>query len=236
MLKKIVFYLLCNFWLTITLTAQEQFIEKRAKFITRFPFKQLSGGVILVQAKFNNNPAPLNFILDTGSGGISLDSATCAEFNIPHSPSGRTINGIAGIREVDFAKNNTLVLPGLKVEGLDFYINNYDILTSVYGEKIDGIIGYSFFSRYIVKVNFDSVNLEIFEQGSIRYPRGGYLLHPLFTTLPIQPLSIRDERLVNANFYLDTGAGLSFLLSKDFAEDSTVLVKKSKLFPIQAQG
>ena len=234
-MKKIVFYILCNFWVTASI-AQEQFIEKRAKFITRFPFKQLSGGVILVQAKFNNNPASLNFILDTGSGGISLDSSTCAEFNIPHSPSGRTINGIAGIREVDFAKNNTLVLPGLKVEGLDFYINNYDILTSVYGEKIDGIIGYSFFSRYIVKVNFDSIQIEVFEPGSIRYPRGGYLLHPLFTTLPIQPLVLTDERTVNANFYLDTGAGLSFLLSKDFADDSAVLMKKRQLLPIQAQG
>ena len=234
-MKKLVFYILCNFWLT-ALTAQEQFVEKRAKFITRFPFRQLTGGVVLIQAKFNDKPTLLNFILDTGSGGISLDSATCAELKIPHSPSGRTISGIAGIREVDFAKNNTLVLPGLKVEGLDFYINNYDILTAVYGEKIDGIIGYSFFSRYIVKVNYDSVNIEVFEPGSIRYPRGGYLLHPLFTTLPIQPLTIKDERTVNANFYFDSGAGLSFLLSKDFAEDSTVLMKKRKLFPIQAQG
>ena len=141
-MKRIAFYILCNLWIT-ALTAQEQFIEKRAKFITRFPFRQLTGGVILLQAKFNNIPTPLNFILDTGSGGISLDSSTCAELKIPHSPSGRTINGIAGVKEVDFAKNNTLVLPGLKVEGLDFYINNYEILTSVYGEKIDGIIGYS---------------------------------------------------------------------------------------------
>lgn len=234
-MKRIVFCILYIFCLT-ALTAQEQFIEKRAKLITKFPFKQLTGGVVLVQAKFNDNPTALNFILDTGSGGISLDSATCEEFKIPHSPSGRTINGIAGIREVDFAKNNTLVLPGLKVEGLDFYVNNYDILSAVYGEKIDGIIGYSFFSRYIVKINFDSVNIEVFQQGSIRYPRGGYLLHPIFTTLPIQPLTIKDERTVNANFYLDTGAGLSFLLSKDFAEDSTVLMKGRRLLPIQAQG
>jgi hypothetical protein len=234
-MKKVVVYILCGLWLT-TLSAQEQFIEKRAKFITRFPFRQLTGGVILVQARFNEIPDTLNFILDTGSGGISLDSATCKEFKIPHAPSGKTINGIAGIKEVDFAKNNTLVLPGLKVEGLDFYINNYDILSNVYGQKIDGIIGYSFFSRYIVKVNFDSSRIEIFQQGSIRYPSGGYLLHPLFTTLPIQPLVLKDERTIGANFYLDTGAGLSFFLSKDFADDSAVIMNQIKLFPIQAQG
>ncbi len=170
-MKKLIFYVLFNCLMALSF-AQEQFIEKPAKFITRFPFKQLNGGVMLLQAKFNTNPTPLNFILDTGSGGISLDSTTCAEFKIPHSPSGRTISGIAGIKEVDFAKNNTLVLPGLEIKGLDFYINNYEILSSVYGEKIDGIIGYSFFSRYIVKANFDSLNIEVYEPGSIRYPPG----------------------------------------------------------------
>ncbi len=232
---KVVFYILTNCLIASSI-AQEQFIEKPAKFITRFPFKQLSGGVMLISAKLNTDTTSLNFILDTGSGGISLDSTTCAEFKIPHSPSGRTISGIAGTKEVDFAKNNTLVLPGLEVKGLDFYINNYEILSSVYGEKIDGIIGYSFFSRYIVKANFDSVNIQVFEPGSIRYPRGGYLLRPLFTTLPIQGLTIKDERAIDANFYLDTGAGLSFLLSKEFVDDSTILFKKRKQLPIQAEG
>ena len=78
----------------------QEFYEKPAKIITKFPFKQLSGGVILVQAKFNKLAQPLNFILDTGSGAISLDSATTAEFNISHVPSGKSINGIAGVRVI----------------------------------------------------------------------------------------------------------------------------------------
>jgi hypothetical protein len=106
----------------------------------------------------------------------------------------------------------------------------------VYGIKIDGIIGYSFFSKYIIKVNPDSSIIEVFEPGSLRYPSGGYLLHPLFTALPIQPLRIKDSRTVNSNFYLDTGAGLSFLLSKDFIDDSAFLLKKRVLMPVEAQG
>jgi len=234
-MKRVLFYILFSACLTSAI-AQEQFIEKPTKFITKFPFRQLSGGVMLVQAKFNDDTTLLNFILDTGSGGISLDSATCAEFKIPHVPSGKTINGIAGIKEVDFAKNNTLVIGDLKVKNLDFYINDYGILSNVYGQKIDGIIGYGFFSRYIVKVNFDSLKVEVFEPGSIRYPSGGYLLHPLFTTLPIQGLTIKDQRTTEANFYLDTGAGLSLLLSKDFVEDSVFIKKKRKFLPIQTQG
>ena len=46
---------------------------------------------------------------------------------------------------------------GLTIDSLDFHVNDYDILSSVYGDRIDGIIGYSFFSRYIVKIDYDSI-------------------------------------------------------------------------------
>ena len=232
---RIILYIFFYF-ITVHAMAQEQFVERPAKFITKFSFRQITGGVILIKALINNLPDSLNFILDTGSGGISLDTATCEALKIPHSPSGRTINGIAGIKEVDFAKNNELVLPGLRVKGLDFYVNDYEILTNVYGIKIDGIIGYSFFSRYIVKINFDSSSIEIFNPGLIRYPSGGYLLHPLFTALPIQTLRIKDAQKITANFYLDTGAGLCFLMSSDFANDSAVLLKKRKPQLVETQG
>src|SRR6185295_2370334 len=83
----------------------QELYERPSKLITKFPFKQLNGGIILLQAKFNKIPQPLNFILDTGSGAISIDSSTTAEFNISHVPSGKSINGIAGVRDVDYARN-----------------------------------------------------------------------------------------------------------------------------------
>jgi hypothetical protein len=214
----------------------QEIYEKPSKFITKFPFKQLSGGVILVQARFNDLPQPLNFILDTGSGAISLDSATTAELHIAHVPSGKTINGIAGVRDVDYSKSNSLSFLGLKVDNLDFYINDYEILTSVYGEKIDGVIGYSLFSRYIIKIDYDSLVIGVYQPGRIKYPLNGFLLHPLFTALPIQPLTIKDAKTVSANFYFDTGAGLCFLMSKQFQDDSMVLKTHRKPVSIQVQG
>lgn len=229
------FFILFLFYNSLSYGQKTSF-DKPAAFITKFHFKQLSGGVILINARFDTIEQPLNFILDTGSGAISLDSSTVEEFHISHIPSGRTINGIAGIKEVDYAQNKKLILPGLTVDSLDFYVNDYDILSSVYGEKIDGIIGYSFFSKYIVKVNFDSLTIEVYKPGSIQYPPNGFLLHPLFTALPIQPLTIKDARTFYANFYIDTGAGLCFLMSKQFEEDSSVLKKRRKPVSIQVQG
>jgi hypothetical protein len=210
--------------------------QPQAKFITRFPFSQYSGGVMIVHALLNNIPDTLNFILDTGSGGISLDSTTCAVYNIQSSVSDTIVTGMGSAHKVKFAYDQQLIFPGLTMNEVDFHINNYEVLTSVYGEKIDGIIGYSFFKKYIVKINFDSLRIEVFTPGEIKYPKSGTLLRPAFTTLPIQNLSVKDRRKIDFNFYFDTGAGLCFLMSEAFAQDSAILLKKRKPIYTQAEG
>jgi hypothetical protein len=216
--------------------AQNNSFDFNAKKLTEFTFQELIGGVILVKAKLNDSPEDLNFILDTGSGAISLDSVTAANNKIPQKPSGKTVRGIAGIKEVDYSPNNTLTIHGLKIDSLDFYINDYEILSGVYGIKIDGIIGYSFFKRYIVKVNFDSSKIGIFSIGNIKYPKHGTILHPKFSALPIQRLYLQDKREINGNLYVDTGAGLCLLLSKQFESDSSFLSFKRKPVSVQVQG
>ena len=192
---------------------------------------------MVLKAKLNDIPDSLNFILDTGSGGISLDSLTCVAYNIPTVASDRTIRGIAGVRNVRFSVNNTLKLPGLIVDSLNFHINDYEILSSVYGEHVDGIIGYSFFTRYIVKINYDSSLISVFSKGSMKYPKGGHLLKPLLVNLPIQPAKIRDTKEeVSARFYFDIGAGLCLLLSSDFVSDSLKFGPKKRMRNTQAEG
>lgn len=218
-------------------SAQEQFSEPDAKLLTIVPMRILSGGVIVVSATVNNYPDSLNFILDTGSGGISLDSTTCVELGISLVPSERTIRGIGGVRNVKFLNNASLHLPGLRVDSLNFHVNDYEILSSVYGMNIDGIIGFSFLNRYIVRLDYDSSEMEVYSKGEFRYKKGGNVLRPFLGTIPIQTLKFRDEHPMTHKFYFDTGAGLCFLLSKDYAEDSMVM-RKRKPAPVvtQAEG
>src|SRR3954462_5692118 len=177
--------------------AQQNLEETRqVKHITTMPFNMLTGGIVIIQATLDSIPDSLNFILDTGSGGISLDSATCSDLGIKLQHSNRTIRGIAGIRTVDFAYGHTLRMPGLSVDKLDFHVNDYDILTSVYGVKIDGIIGYSFLRHYIVKIDYDKMEMEVLTPGTIKYPHSGTLLKPRFSTLAMQDLYVRDAKAV----------------------------------------
>jgi len=237
-MRKPVTQILFFFLLTLSISAkaQEQFVESPAKLLTSFRFRQLSGGVILFNARFANYPDTLNFILDTGSGGISLDSSTVDYFKITPTPSDMTILGIAGIRKVSFIYNQKLRLPGLTVDSLNFHINNYDVLTQVYGEKIDGIVGYSLLSRYIFNINYDSLRISIFTNGRMKYPRGGWLYEPVLRTLPVQNARIKDAVATNSRFLFDIGAGLCLMLNKDFLEDSNFLDKKRVLYAKEAEG
>jgi len=228
--------LLAAFLSVTRVQAQEEFVTPPAKLITQFPFRQFSGGVVVVRARLNDLKDTLNFILDTGSGGISLDSLTVAELKIPNSPSDKTIRGIAGIRTVNFSNNNTLRLPGLNVENLNFHINDYEILSSVYGKHVDGIIGYSFLNRYIVKIDYDSLKISVYSKGTMKYPRGGHLLRPQIVNLLIQPARIKDAGDMLARFYFDTGAGLCLLLSEDFVQDSALLNPRRKKVITQVEG
>ena len=219
-----------------TLEAQEEFIEPPSRRITAVPFTQLTGGIVILRARLDSFPDTLNFILDTGSSGISLDSSTVDYLGLVPTPTDRTIRGIAGIKKVSFLYDRQLHLPGLTIDNLNFHINDYEILTAVYGERIDGIIGYSVFSRYIMKMDYDSMKVTFFTKGTFRYPRGGYLLKPAISQLVTQPLRVKDERTIYSRFLYDMGAGLCLLLSRDFVEDSAIISNKRKRWVKEGEG
>lgn len=235
MSKRLLHIILALFFIQPQLKAQE-IVEPRAELLATIPFKMLTGGVILLNGQFDNYPDTLNFILDTGSGGISLDSSTASWLGVETTPSETTILGIAGIRKVNFVYNRKLTVSGLTTENLNFHINDYEILTSVYGEKIDGIIGYSMLSKYIFHINYDSSIINVYSQGRMKYPRGGWLYEPILRTLPVQTARIKDDVTVHSRFLFDIGAGLCLMLSEDFIEDSSFLSRKRVLYPKEAEG
>ena len=233
-MKKVLLYCLCLFTY-LGAAAQEGNIET-AKKLTSFGFKQFFGGIVVISGTLNNTTDSLNFILDTGSSGISLDSATVIEKKLVQEKSDISIVGIAGTRVLSFVKNATLNLPGLSVTGVDFHIANYEILTQTYGIKVDGIIGYSFLRQFIVSINYDSLKIEVYSPGNFKYPRMGHILRPGFTRIPVVDVFTKENRKMNSKYYFDIGAGLSLLMSEKFAKDSSFLSRKRKPVVSQVEG
>lgn len=230
LVKTIILLLIC-----VQLHAQETEFPP-AKLLTSFRFEQLTGGIVILHATLNDFKDTLNFILDTGSGGISLDTLTASYYKLPMEASDRTIRGIGGIKPLHFYKGGTLHFPGLEVEKLDFHINDYEILSEVYGMRVDGIIGYSFLRRYIVAIDNNTQTISVYTPGKYRYPKSGTFLNPIFATIPITRHEVIDENSYLLNFYFDTGAGMCLLISDRFTNDSTLISKKKKIVDTQVEG
>lgn len=216
--------------------SQETFMDPPSREITIIPFTQFTGGVIVFKALLENFPDSLNFILDSGSGGISLDSTTVANLGLSPSEPERLVRGIGGIRKVGFIKNKTLIINQLIVSSLNFHVIDYEILSALYGERIDGIVGYSLLSRYIVKIDYEKKILSFWSNGTIKYPRGGYLLHPQINLIPFSMASVKDAKRKDLRYLLDIGAGLATLISQDYIEDSAFLKSKRKKYLKQGEG
>ena len=216
-------------------TAQGKTILPNGRLLTTIPFTVLNGGIILGKVRLDPFPDTLNFIFDTGCGAVSLDSTTAAYYKLQPKTSPLFVRGIAGQLPQRLLSGMSLSVGGIELDSLTIQVSDYDLLSSVYGIKIDGILGYSFYSRYVVGVDYDSSKMYIYTKGPIRYPKGGYLLHPRLFGLPLLEGRLADAREISDRFYFDTGAGLCLLFSSDFASDSAVFAPKRKK-PFHTQG
>lgn len=224
--------LLYLFLLGCSLNAQ----ELPAKWQTKIPFLQVTGGVVIVTAQLKPFPDTLQFIFDTGSSGISLDSSTAAYLGLKPVYSGQAIRGIAGIREVPFLYRRSLQIGTMQVDSLDFHVNDYSVLTAVYGVRIDGIIGYALLSRFVIALDYETASMDWYSPGQFTYPRRGYLMHPQLDRLPSHRVQIQDLRVDQPHFLVDLGAGLNLLFSKRYAQESGVLNLQRKRWIKSGEG
>jgi len=226
---------ICLLLICLKLSAQEEGFPP-AKLLTSFKFEQLTGGIVILRATLDQFPDTLNFILDTGSGGISLDTLTALYYKLPIVPSDRTVRGIGGVKPLQYYKGGTLHFKGIDVEKLDFHINDYEILSEVYGLRVDGIIGFSFLRRYIVALDYDNQVISIYLPGTFKYPKRGTFLRPSFASIPITRHEVSDEKKYLLNFYFDTGAGMCMLFTERFMQDSVLISKKRRVVSTQVEG
>ena len=146
-----------------------------AHYLASLPFRLLDGGIILCKARINSFTDSLTFIFDTGCGGcrwIRLPPAS--KLKLEPRTSEFFIHGIGGVCPQRLLEGLTLHWPDLDVDSLTVQLSDYDLLSSVYGGKNrwDRRVRF-FFSRYLVKIDYDSLKMFVYEEGEVTYPRGG---------------------------------------------------------------
>ncbi len=133
------------------------------------PFES-SDNLAYLQVRVNGS-APLRFVLDTGASVWVIDRALAKTLNLKTEEQGK-ITG-AGSVDVTYTKNVSFGLTGIETSVPSVALIDLSSLETSLGQKVDGIIGYDFFDRYVVEIDYDANIVRLFEPKTYNYSGNG---------------------------------------------------------------
>jgi len=109
-------------------------------------------GMIFVPIRLNGS-RPLSFVLDTGSTRTIVDRALATSLGLKTSGSSSLQGAGAGRVPIEFIHDVSVTLPGIESAGYELSTADLQPLEASLGVRVDGILGYEVFSRFVVTVD-----------------------------------------------------------------------------------
>jgi len=191
---------------------------------TKIPFELVSNHIYL-KVRLNDSP-PLSFLLDTGAGANCLDLSKAQELGI--QTVGRVeAKGVGGSSDASFLKVDSIVVDDLTLLNQSIVAIQLSLLSRFDGKEIDGILGYDFFCRFVVEIDYVNRTLTIWEPDSFTYSGPGEGIDILIEGNTPQLSGKIDGEQV-ADFRIDTGSRNSLDLHAPFVRKHELLKKYPK--------
>jgi Flp pilus assembly protein TadD/predicted aspartyl protease len=115
------------------------------------PFS-LEGNRPVIELKLNQNPRPLRFVLDTGSGISVVSDKTAKEFGIRQITRGGHAKGIGGNGkfEIVYGLVREIEIGGINIRNVPVYIRKFHSGSN----PVDGYIGLSLISKFLTTIDY----------------------------------------------------------------------------------
>ncbi len=126
---------------------------------TSFPF-EWDHGMIVVPVSLAGS-RPLRFILDTGSTRILIDRGVAASLGLKEGTESSLQGAGSGRQTIHALHHVDLHLPGLGTRNYDCFTIDLSSLEHTLGTRPDGIIGYDFFARFAVTIDFTARRIKV---------------------------------------------------------------------------
>ncbi|MGC9292871.1 MAG: retropepsin-like aspartic protease [Acidobacteriaceae bacterium] len=170
---------------------------------------------IYVKATVDGRPE-MDFLLDSGSSqsGLNLHTAEALQIK-PRS--------VKDLMDLGLGEGRTFVASAVPVDLLlgtlqvrqKMLVVDMDGLENFSGHRIDGILGFPFFEKYVVKLDFKKDRMDIYPAYGYRYQGPGYAV----------PILVRDHvPLVDARLYFSKKGKLDAKVEVDTGSDATLLL------------
>ncbi len=228
-MKRIAIFLYITFCFTATTLAQ------KSNLITKIPF-QLEGNHLFIQVKVNDSNN-LNFVFDTGAGATSINSTTAEKLKLTGSKT-TTSKGASGDVELKVIKNNTLTIRNLNLKKINLYSAPLVHLEKVFGTDIDGILGYDLLKKYVVKINYDTSEIELYASKGYKYVGNGEVVKIDLGKVPTAKakIDLGDGNYLDGEFILDNGAGLAMGFCTPYAQKHQLKKSIGKTYSVKSRG
>jgi hypothetical protein len=126
-----------------------------------FPFEWRQE-MIFVPVRINGSE-PLAFVLDTGSTRMLIDRALAKALGLKTAGIGSLQGAGEGRVPIEFLENVNVGLPDLDSKGYEFSTADLKPLQASLGTKVDGILGYEFFRRFVITIDYEAKNMTVTE-------------------------------------------------------------------------
>lgn len=135
-----------------------------AQSLTAIPFEQ-ADNLIYLQVQVNNS-APLQFVLDSGASVFVIGQSQAKTLNLKTEEKDKLAGAGAGTFDVTYTKNVTFGLPGVNLLVPNVALTDLSQLSAGLGRRVDGIVGFEFFDRHVVEIDYDANVIRLFDPKS----------------------------------------------------------------------
>ena len=201
--------------------------DKPAELEATIPFEVIDGS-IFITLTLNDADRPLRFLFDTGADGMATTTKLAEELGISVDVQ-RTTSVVGANRDTPISRNNTVHMGSFSVPE-----QSIALFEDMGG--MDGIIGLNLAKMYILDVDFDQLQIKLYDLGDYT-PPSNYKAVPIsvpdgLVSIPCE-LDLNGKSVVQGNFVLDTGARFNLVVFSPFVRKHRLLLSG---FKIESEG
>ncbi len=204
-------------------SADLHFLSGRAAL--GIPFEVGGSNHIFIQARLNGSK-PSWFILDTGAATSMIDVRLADRLGL--KVQGKLEGRRSGDRSIDvgLVKNVIFGFPGVEAANQSTGTIQLQSSDALLGRTISGLLGYDFFSRFVVEIDYTAKKINPSDPKSYQYRGNGESI-PITVDGNVPYIRARitltERDTVQGKFFIDTGTSYFLELNRSFIERNKLL-------------
>jgi len=204
--------------------------------LVEIPF-QLHGSMIVLEFSVDGS-TPLGFIFDTAAGGTIISASTAAILGIVGD---ETVSreGATGTAPIILSEKHVVATGDLRFQNVTLGIAELDHIEKRLGMRIDGVIGWEILSQHAVRVNYDTMRLEIYDNKRFDYELsvGSYPIEVKGTVILTNiTATFENGNTLTGKVMVDTGSGNTISFNTPFAEENNLLSGMDNYYERETQS